>query len=67
MTKETHHPSLTMPSVRVTDIKFSYTRGADVQATWRRFGWTPPSEKMTPPPPERVPETHWEPAVRRVK
>lgn len=22
-----------------------YQRGADVQATWRKFGWVPPSEK----------------------
>jgi len=56
------------PTTRVTDIKFSYQRGADVQATWRRFGWTPPSATMTPPPPEKeyVPDAHWEP-MRRVK
>jgi hypothetical protein len=54
------------PTTRVTDIKFSYTRGADVQATWRRFGWAPPSATMTPPPPEKVPDAHWEP-MRRVK
>jgi hypothetical protein len=22
-----------------------YTRGADVQAVWRQFGWVPPSEQ----------------------
>jgi len=57
------------PTTRVTDIKFSYTRGADVQATWRKFGWTPPSATMTPPPPEKVvPEAGWEPReMRRVK
>ena len=22
-----------------------YQRGADVQATWRKFGWVPPSEQ----------------------
>lgn len=56
------------PTHRVTDIKFSYQRGADVQATWRKFGWTPPSEKMTPPPPEKIPDTQWEPReMRRVK
>jgi hypothetical protein len=26
---------------------------SDVQATWRKWGWTPPSEKMAPPPPEK--------------
>jgi len=56
------------PSVHVMHPNFNYTRGADVQATWRRFGWTPPSATMTPPPPEKVPETQWEPReMRRVK
>lgn len=56
------------PSVRVTDNSFAYTRGSDVQATWRKFGWVPPSATMTPPPPEKeyVPNTQWEP-MRRVK
>lgn len=53
------------PTTRVTDIKFSYQRGADVQATWRKFGWTPPSATMTPPPPEK--EVQWEQPMRRVK
>lgn len=26
------------------DSKFVYQSGADVQKTWRKFGWTPPSE-----------------------
>ena len=56
----------TMPSIPVTDFKFSYKRGADVQATWRKFGWAPPSENMTPPPPEKIPQANWEP-MRRVK
>lgn len=56
----------TEPSVRVTDVRFSYQRGADVQATWRRFGWVPPSATMAPPPPEKATEAHWEP-MRRVK
>jgi hypothetical protein len=50
----------------VTDIKFTYQRGADVQATWLRFGWVPPSATMTPPPPEKVADAGWEP-MRRVK
>jgi hypothetical protein len=54
------------PTTRVTDIKFTYQRGADVQATWRRFGWVPPSATMTPPPPEKVADAGWEP-MRRVK
>jgi hypothetical protein len=53
------------PSLRTTDPRFKPTRGADVQATWRRFGWVPPSEyKPTPVFVEKVRE--WEP-VRRVK
>lgn len=30
----------------LTDLKstFKWTRGADVQKTWRRYGWQPPSE-----------------------
>lgn len=56
------------PSVHVFDDRFKPTRGADVQATWRRHGWTPPSATMTPPPPEKIPETQWEPReMRRVK
>ena len=58
------------PSVHVFDDRFKPTRGADVQATWRRFGWVPPSATMTPPPPEKeyLPETQWQPReMRRVK
>ena len=55
----------TNPSIPITDRRFVPTRGADVQATWRKFGWVPPSEyKPTPVFVEKVKE--WEP-VRRVK
>ena len=33
---------------------FKWESGSDVQALWRKHGWTPPSEHMPPPPPERV-------------
>ncbi len=36
--------------------------GSDVQAIWRKHGWTPPSEKMLPPPPEKYQEP-----LRRVR
>ncbi len=39
----------TMPWIPVGHPKFQWTSGADVQATWRKYGWAPPSEKMTPP------------------
>jgi hypothetical protein len=27
--------------------------GSDVQETWRKHGWTPPSDHIIPPPPEK--------------
>lgn len=53
----------TEPSIPITDRRFVPTRGADVQATWRKFGWLPPSEYK--PTPVFV-EKEWEP-MRRVK
>lgn len=53
------------PSVHVTHPNFTYQRGADVQATWRRFGWVPPSEGKPALPPETL--LVWEQPVRRVK
>lgn len=35
----------TEPTVPVTSPDFKHTRGADVQATWRRYGWVPPTEQ----------------------
>ena len=35
-----------LPTVLVTDKDYQYTRGADVQATWKRFGWVPPEPKL---------------------
>jgi hypothetical protein len=36
-----------VPQVPLTDPRFQYVPAAatDVQQTWRRFGWTPPSQK----------------------
>lgn len=53
------------PTTHVTDPNFTYKRGADVQSTWRKFGWVPPSEGRPAPPPEKHYE--WEQPVRRVK
>lgn len=37
-------PTRTEPTQSLLSGK-PYERGADVQATWRRFGWVPPSEQ----------------------
>ena len=41
------HSRLTKPSIPADDPRFKWTSGADVQATWRRFGWTAPSAGRT--------------------
>ncbi len=41
---------VTKPWIPVGHPKFKWSSGSDVQALWRKYGWTPPSEKMTPPP-----------------
>lgn len=60
--------SMARPWVPVGHPEFKWTSGADVQATWRKYGWTPPSERLTPPPPEKVVDKapEWL-AMRRVK
>lgn len=49
-----HGTKLTLPYIGVNDPRFTWSSGSDVQATWRKYGWTPPSEHMTPPPPEKT-------------
>ena len=40
---------ITHPTIGVNDPDFKYRTGADVQATWRRFGWTPlPPRPLAP-------------------
>lgn len=56
----------TMPLVPVGHADFKWTSGADVQSTWRKYGWTPPSESITPPPPPPVKEPAFV-ALRRFK
>ena len=53
----------TDPWVPVGHPDFKWTSGADVQALWRKYGWTPPSEKR-PPMPEGQLQLE---VVRRVK
>jgi hypothetical protein len=37
----------TDPWIPVGHPNFKWSPGADVQALWRRYGWTPPSEQRT--------------------
>lgn len=55
----------TMPWVPVGHPDFKWTSGADVQATWRKYGWTPPSAGRAPAYVENR-EPEWA-KVRRVK
>jgi hypothetical protein len=50
----------TTPWVPVGHPDFKWTSGADVQALWRKYGWAPPSENMTPPP---VPAQSFTPVI----
>jgi hypothetical protein len=60
MIEKPPYSKISYPSVPNKDFKWS--SGSDVQAIWRKFGWTPPSEKMLPPPPEKFQEP-----LRRVR
>jgi hypothetical protein len=40
----------TIPWIPVGHPDFKWSSGSDVQALWRKYGWTPPSEKIIPPP-----------------
>lgn len=41
---QTNAPKRTEPTQSLLNGK-PYQRGANVQETWRKFGWIPPSEK----------------------
>ena len=43
-TMQRNAPEPTRPTQSLLQGK-QYQRGSDVQAVWRRFGWTPPSEQ----------------------
>ena len=40
-----------LPQYRLDDPRFVWIPSGqtDVQRTWRKYGWTPPSETRTPP------------------
>jgi len=48
------HSKISYPSV--ANKEFKWESGSDVQALWKKHGWTPPSERMIPPPPEKFQE-----------
>ena len=39
-----HQVKKTIPRIPVGHPDFKWTSGADVQSTWRKYGWVPPSE-----------------------
>ncbi len=39
----------TEPLIPVSHPSYVWTPGADVQATWLRYGWAPPSAKRSVP------------------
>lgn len=43
MQDKTFRGRRTEPTVSSSDPRFVWNSGADVQATWRRFGWVAPS------------------------
>lgn len=48
MADQPNHPQRkTLPRIPASDPRFKWTSGADVQSTWRKWGWTPPSEGRT--------------------
>jgi hypothetical protein len=57
---------MTIPWIPVGHPDFKWSSGSDVQVLWRKYGWTPPSEKITPPPVIKK-EPEWVNVVRRVK
>jgi len=63
MLEKPPYSKISYPSVATKDFKWE--SGSDVQTLWRKHGWSPPSENMTPPPPPPM-EKYKEP-FKRVK
>lgn len=60
----------TTPWIPVGHPDFKWTSGADVQALWRKYGWTPPSGVAAPamqPSPPVVQEAAFAPFLLRFK
>ena len=58
---------VTLPWVPVGHPHYKWVQGADVQRTWRKYGWTPPSEARRPVYDEPKVPVWMRPEMRRVK
>jgi hypothetical protein len=65
MLEKPPHIKISYPSVPTEDFKWE--SGSDVQTLWRKHGWTPPSENMTPPPPPTKTLEEYKEPLRRVR
>ena len=65
MLEKPPHIKISYPSIPTEDFKWE--SGSDVQTLWRKHGWTPPSENMTPPPPPPQPVEKFKEPLRRVR
>lgn len=45
------------PWIPVGHPDFKWTPGADVQSTWRKYGWVPPSEQRQQSPSSSAPRS----------
>jgi hypothetical protein len=59
----------TLPMIPVGHPDYVWKSHADVQATWRRYGWTPPTGQHAMPVLREMVSPAWVPMqqVRRVK
>jgi hypothetical protein len=65
MLEKPPHIKISYPSIPTEDFKWE--SGSDVQTLWRKHGWTPPSENMTPPPPPTKTFEEYKAPLRRVR
>jgi hypothetical protein len=57
----------TYPWIPAGHPDFKWTSGADVQSTWRKYGWLPPSGKETPALVVPLQEPTWLHVARKTK
>lgn len=56
----------TEPWIPVGHPEYKWSSGADVQATWRKYGWVPPTGQPSTPILRETVLPEWT-AVRRIK